>query len=366
MPTEIATPAQPVHQPRPISHSWAIAAASALGPEFLSWLLCEAGVTRRQVTFALGARGWLGNPEGIVAQVAPERLLESREALADLLRQGDLAAVIRAAFGVCPDGYLSGLSRLGPDAMSEPLAHCRYWTLFAERSHRPKLKIAQHLGLITEEKLAVLFEVDAALLHLPFVNRMTSLEQVREINAALSAIRQASDREDEAALVAAAVHGDENRKVEHFVSAWIKRCRFPPLPFDADEAAGVFPITSAAELSMKSLIYKNCTRSLHRMVDAIAGRSAYVAYEPGDGRPPKAMAQLFNLTNGSWMVEGVYGVGNSRLTAEVQEPLRAWFAERGVHSLRRPKLSQEWKTALGLVGHREFAEFEPEHDLIAY
>jgi hypothetical protein len=77
------------------------------------------------------------------------------------------------------------------------------------------------------------------------------------------------------------------------------------------------------------------------------------------------MAQLFRLTNGSWMVEGVYGVGNSRLTTEVQEPLRLWFAERGVHSLRRPKLSPEWKTALGLVGHRDFAEFEPEHDLIA-
>ena len=363
MPTEIAPPAQPSHQPRPITSSWAIAAASALGPEFLCWLLCEAGVTRRQVTFALSARGWLGNPEGIVAQVEPERLLESRAALAHLLRQGDLSAIIAAAFGTCPDGYLSGLNRLGPDAMSEPLAHCHYWTLFAERCHRPKLKIAQHLGRITEEKLAVLFEVDAALLHLPFVNRMTSLEQVREINAALSAIRASSDREDEAALVAAAVHGDENRKVEHFVSAWIKRCRFPPLPFEADEAAGVFPITSAAELSMKGLAYRNCSRGISRLVDAICGRSAYVAYEPGGKQT--GMAQLFRLTNGSWMVEGVYGVGNSRLAADVQEPLRAWFAERGVHSLRRPKLSPEWKTALGLVGHRDFAEFEPEHDLIA-
>jgi hypothetical protein len=364
MPTEIATPAQPTHQPRPISHSWAIGAASALGPEFLSWLLCEAGVTRRQVTFALGARGWLGNPEGIVAQVAPERLLDSREALADLIRHGDLPAIISAAFGSCPEGYLAGLKRLGADAMSEPLAHCRYWTLFAERGHRPKLKIAQHLGRITEQRLAILFECDPALLHLPFVNRMTSLEQVREINAALSAIRASSDREDEAALVAAAVHGDENRKVEHFVSAWIKRCRFPPLPFDADEAAGVFPITSAAELSMRGLAYRNCSRGISRLVDAICGRSAYVVYEPGGKQT--GMAQLLALQSGSWLLEGVYGVGNTRLAAEVQEPLRAWFAERGVQSLRRPKLSPEWKTALGLVGHREFAEFEPEHDLIAY
>jgi hypothetical protein len=363
MSPEIATPAQPAHQPRPISHSWAIGAASALGPEFLSWLLCEAGVTRRQVTFAVAARGWCETPEGIVVQVAKERIAEPRRALADLLRQGDLAAIIAAAFGTCPAGYLSGLNRLGPDAMSDPLAHCRYWTLFAERGHRPKLKIAQHLGLITEEKLAVLFEVDAALLHLPFVNRMTSLEQVREINVALSAIRASSDREDEAALVAAAVHGDENRKVEHFVSAWIKRCRFPPLPFEADEAAGVFPITSAGELSLRGLAYRNCSRGISRLADAICGRSAYVAYEPGGKQT--GMAQLFRLTNGSWMVEGVYGVGNSRLTAEVQEPLRMWFSERGVHSLRRPPLPPEWKTALGLVGHREFAEFEPEHDLIA-
>lgn len=147
------------------------------------------------------------------------------------------------------------------------------------------------------------------------------------------------------------------------MSAWIKRCRFPPLPFEADEAAGVFPITSAAELSLKGLAYRNCSRGINKLVDAICGRSAYVAYEPGGKQT--GMAQLFRLTNGSWMVEGVYGVGNSRLAAEVPEPLRAWFAERGVHSLRRPKLSPEWKTALGLVGHRDFAEFEPEHDLIA-
>jgi len=360
---EIIPPAQSDHQPRPITSSWAIAAAASLGPDFLCWLLCEGGVTRRQVTFALSARGWLSRPEGIVAQLASDRLSHPYEALADLLRRGDLSAIVGAAFGHCPNGYVSGLRRLGPDAMLEPLAHSRYWALFADRSHRPKLKIAQHLGRITEEKLSVLFEVDPALLHLPFVNRMTNLEQVREINAALSVIRAASDREDEAALVAAAIHGDDDRRAEHIVSAWIKRCRFPALPLEADEAAGVFPITNAASLSLKALVYKNCTRGLHRIVDAIAGRSAYVVFEPG-GRPT-AMAQLFALSNGTWMVEGVYGVGNSRVSAEEQKPFRQWFTDRGVHSLQRPKLSPEWKTALGLVGHREFAEFEPEHDLVA-
>lgn len=151
--------------------------------------------------------------------------------------------------------------------MSDPLAHCRFWTLLAERRHRPKLKIAQHLGRITEEKLAVLFEVDAALLHLPFVNRMTSLEQVREINAALSAIGSLGQPE-RPSMGEGCGGGGKGGNLHRLIHG--------------DEVLDLpVPLT----------------------MDGIAGRSAYVAYEPGG--KPVGMAQLFNLTNGSWMVEGV-------------------------------------------------------------
>lgn len=349
-------------QPLPISSPWALAALRELGSDFLAWVLCDAGIERRQVVFAIAAHGWLDHPEAIVAQLAPARLHESRAALSELLITHDLRGLARAAFGHCPDGYLGGLRRVGAEAFSHSETYEKYFALFADPALRNRRKVAQHLGSITEAKVEMLLEVDAALLNVGFFGRLSSVEEVRAINSALAAVRSVSDREHEAALVAAATDGGEDRKVEQFITAWIKRCRFPGLPFEADPGFGIFPIQDAGRLLMKSIQYRNCARGLHRVVDAIAGRSAYVVYEP-DGHPT-AMALLYRLTNGGWLVEGVYGVSNSRVPAEVQRPFRAWLESRGVTSLDRPKLAAEWKTVLGLVGQSRWAELEPEHDLL--
>lgn len=347
---------------RPITSSWAIVEARRLGSEFLAWLLCDAGDARRQVAFGLAAHGWLEQPEAVVAQLSPDRLSDPSAALCDLLRTTDLSNLVCAGFGHCPEGFLGGLRRVGPDAFSDPESYRQYFSLFAEPHFKPRRKIAQHLGTMTESKLRMLLEIDGSLLHVAFIDRLSSIEQVRSVNIALAAIRAASDREQEAALVAAAIDGGEDQQVERFVSAWIKRCRFPDLPFETDADAGVFPLQSAAQLIGRSIRYRNCARGLHRVVDAIAGRSAYVAYEP-EGKPT-AMALLYRLSNGAWLVEGIYGPGNARVPTPTQTPLRAWFAGRGVLSLDRPKLAPEWKTVLGLVGHGRWAELEPEHDLL--
>lgn len=351
-----------VHDPNPVSAPWAIAALRRFGAEFLAWALCDATPERRQVVFAVAARGWLDHPEAIVAQLAPARLHESRAALSELLITHDLRGLTRAAFGHCPDGYLGGLRRVGPDAFSLPETYEKYFALFSDPALLNRRKVAQHVGSFTEAKIEMLLEIDAALLHVGFFARLSSIEEVRAINSALAAVRSVSDREHEAALVAAATDGGEDRKVEQFITAWIKRCRFPGLPFEADPEFGVFPIQDAGRLLMKSIQYRNCARGLHRVVDAIAGRSAYVVYEPNG--QPTAMALLYRLTNGGWLVEGVYGVSNSRVPAEVQRPFRAWLESRGVTSLDRPKLAAEWKTVLGLVGQSRWAELEPEHDLL--
>lgn len=349
--------------PQPVSAPWAIAALRGLGAEFLAWVLCDASTERRQVVFAIAAHGWLDHPEAIVAQLAPDRLHQSRAALSEVLITHDLRSLVRAAFGHCPDGYLGGLRRAGPDAFSRPEMYSKYFALFADPAVRNRRKIAQHLGSITEAKIEMLLEVDAALLNVSFFSRLSSIEEVRAINSALAAVRSVSDREHDAALVAAATDGGDDRKVEQFITAWIRRCRFPALPFEADPGFGVSPIQDAGRLLMKSLQYRNCARGLHRVVDAIAGRSAYVVYEPNG--QPTAMALLYRLTNGGWLVEGVYGVSNSRVPAEVQRPFRAWLESRGVTSLDRPKLTAEWKTVLSLVGQSRWAELEPEHDLLA-
>ncbi|WP_298128067.1 hypothetical protein [Brevundimonas sp.] len=342
-------------QPKPITAPWAIAETARLGGQFLKWLFCDAGIVRRQTTFLLAARGWLSNPEGIVAQLDPSRIADPAVALADLLRSGRPGEVIAAAYGSKPAGLIQALNRLGPDALADPAKYEMFFGLFADRRHRPKVRAAQYLGRLTAEKLDVLFSLDPALLSVKMLKRDLTLEQVSRLNKALTAIRAASDPADEDALVAAALAGDENRTIEQFVSAWVRRCRLAPLPFDGDPEAGVYPITTAADLMTESVRFKNCARSLGRVVDAVAGRNGYVVHE--DQGRPVAMTALVRFEDGQWAIENVYGPSNDRVPSEIQAPIRRWFAERGVGTLRRQRLQPEWAATLELVGFRTWRGF---------
>lgn len=340
-----------IRHPLPITAPWAIAEASKLGGDFLQWLFCDAGAVRRQATFMVAARGWLSNPEGIVVQVHPDRVHEPVRALADLLRCGPLREIISAAYGTTPIGLIEAFNRLGADAMS-PAKYEMFFELFAQRAHRSKLKVARYMGRLTETKLEVLFKIDPALLHVTMLNRDLSVEEVENLNIALAAIRAASRPEDEAALVAAALAGDEHRTVKQFVAAWIRRCRLGALPVEADPVAGAFPITTAAALMTASVKFKNCARSLHRVVDAVAGRAGYVVHEI-NGKPV-AMTALVRFEDARWAIDNVYGPSNDLVDAAIQSPIRKWFADRGVMTMRRQPLEPAWATTLGLIGVRHW------------
>ena len=352
---EIAHAVPTKRSPHPITAPWAISEAEKLGGDFLRWLMCDAGIVRRQAAFMVAARGWLSNPEGIVAQLQPDRLREPAAALADLLRHGSLQDVIRAAYGSTPVGMIEAFNRLGFDAMSAAKYEI-FFELFFDRAHRPKLKVARYIGRLTEQKLDVLFKIDPTLLHVSMLKRDLTVVDVENLNTALAAIRTASEPEDEAALIAAAVAGDEHRTIEQFVSSWITRCRLGALPVQADPAAGVFPVTTAAALMAASVRFRNCARSLHRVVDAVAGRSGYVAHEV-DGKPV-AMTALVKFEDGRWAIENIYGVGNERVLPEIQAPIRRWFDERGITTMRRYRLEPAWVTTLGLVGVRHWGHMD--------
>ena len=361
MQPDIADRAQGRRTPRAITAPWALEPIASLGPEFLHWITCRASSVRRQAVFAVAAKGWLVEPEGIIAQVAPDLLPQARTELSRLLMIGDLPPIIAAAFGTCPDGYLSGLNRLGPDAFSDPSLHLDFHRLYSDRTLKDRRRVAQHLGRLSEDRLRTLIEVDEALVHGSVLRRNLPVERMRELNSALTAVRAASTPDDEQAILSALHESGEQREIDELLKSWIRRCRFPALPFAADEEAGVFPIQDALELMSRSLTYRNCARSIHRAVDVICGRAAYVAYEPGG--TPTAMAMLLPLNTGGWVVEGIYGVGNGHLSADQKAPLKAWLASRGVASVSRPAISDTWTAALKLSGRRGWGDLGTDFDL---
>lgn len=361
MQPDIADRAQGRRTPRAITASWALEPIAGFGPEFLHWITCGASLVRRQAVFAVAAKGWLSEPQGIIAQLKPEVLPHAQSELSRLLMTGDLPPIIAAAFGTCPEGYLSGLNWLGPDAFSEPGLHLDFYRLYADRALKDRRRVGQHLGRLTEDRLRMLIELDDALVHGSVLRRDLPVERMREINAALQAVRSASTPDDEQAILAALRESGEQREIDELLKSWVRRCRFPALPFAADEEAGVFPIRDALELMSRSLTYRNCARSIHRAVDVICGRAAYVAFEPGG--TPTAMAMLLPLNTGGWVLEGCYGVGNGHLSADQKAPLKAWLASRGVASVSRPAIPATWTAALKLSGRRGWGNLGADFDL---
>lgn len=354
MKSEHASPRTPSPL-QPISAGWALNAANALGANFLQWLIFEASIIQRQVSFAVFAKRLLDGAE--TSEI-------NQRALATALRDGDPRDVIAVAFGKCANGEITGFSRIGRDAYADPAAYLRYHDLYADPAHRRRFEVARHVGLLTEERLNALFDIDTAFLAVDWVRRLTP-RRARLLTQVVAAIRENSSPEAGPALDMSISDSGPDRSYRDALTTWLAWCQFRHAPALNDEAMGISVVQDAATLIEKARQYQNCSARLNRMVDAVAGRSAYLTYEP-DGEP-FAMASLLPSTGGGWLLEGVYGVKNTPLTADQQAPLRAWLNARGVHGVKRQPLADGWRAAMQLVGvsDHELVEFDDLNDLLS-
>lgn len=340
---------------QPISAAWALIAANELGADFLQWLIFEASMIHRQVAFAVFAKRLIDDEETSELSLA---------ALETALRDGDPRDVIAGTFGGCAHGQVTGFSRIGRDAYTDPAAYLRHHALYTDPRHRRRLEVARHVGLLTEERLNALFDIDPAFLTVDWVRRLTP-RRARLLTEVVAAIRANASLEAGPALDMSISESGPDRTYREALSAWLAWCRFPNAPAMNGDALGISVIQDAATLVEKARQYQNCSARLNRLVDAIAGRTAYLTYEPGG--EPFAMASLLPSTSGGWLLEGIHGVKNAPLTADQQAPLRAWLTVKGIHGVRREPLAEGWRAAMQLVGasDHELVEFDDLNDLLS-
>lgn len=345
-------PARPL---QPISAAWALSAANELGAEFLSWLIFDASIIRRQVAFAVFSKRLIDRVE------TSEHNLR---ALATALRDGDPRDVIAVSFGECARGQITGFSRIGRDAYADPAAYLRHHDLYTDPRHRRRLEVARHVGLLTEERLNTLFNIDPAFLTAGWVRRLTS-RRARLLTQVVAAIRATALPEAGPALDMSISASDPDRSYRDAMTAWLAWCSFPHTPALNDAALGINVIQDAATLVDKARQYQNCSARLNRLIDAVAGRTVYLTYEPQGW--PLAMASLLPSSDGNWLIEGIYGVKNVPVNSDDQAPLRAWLSQKGIHGVCRPPLDVGWRAALSLVGvpDEELVEFDDLNELLS-
>lgn len=323
---------------QPISAMWTLNAANALGADFLQWLIFDASIIRRQVSFAVLAKRLLDDA------ASSEHNLKT---LAKTLQDGDPSDAIAMTFGKCACGEITGFTRIGHDAYADPAAYLRYHDLYNLSNHRRRLEVARHIGQLSEDRLNVIFDIDPAFLTVDWIRRLTP-RRARLLTLTVAAIRENAPTEAGAALHMSIAESSPDRSFREALTAWLSWCRFPDVPVLNDVDLGISVVLDAETLITKARQYQNCSARLNRLIEAVAGRAAYLTYEP-DGAP-FAMASLLPSSGGGWLLEGVYGVKNAPLSLNQQAPLRSWLAGKGVHGVSRSPLADEWRAAKALVG----------------
>lgn len=350
--------AKPERKLHPFS-GWALEAVVSLDcacPGLLA-LTFRFGVQRRQALFLMLA----AVREDGISEIADR--LRHRELPPDFRDLEDAALLgravvhlrrprdlVRAVLGA-PDGLLGALARLGPDPLEEPDLYRELHHLFASATpaDRRRAKIlGQIQGDLAGGQIAVVSRLDPLLLHPAIVSKIHDVEHVAELHHALAYIRSYCSGATEAGIRASlGLLRPEDSRVD-LVRAWSKR--FDLLPYDLDTSSDptLVVLASAAAMNDAARRYRNCLAS--RISDVFLGTHLFAEYQPIGRSEPGVIAELRRIERG-FFLEGLYGVGNTRVRADRANLVRRKLAACGVALLDHAPASPEMMHAVaGMLG----------------
>lgn len=258
-------------------------------------------------------------------------------AVVHLRRPRDLVAVV---LGERPNGLLGALARLGPDPL-EADQYLELHRLFASTApadrRRTKL-LGQIGGDLTSAQIEVLKILDPILMHPVLVSKIHDAEHVAELHYALDYIRTycsgATDVGIRASLGRLRL---ENSRVD-LVRVWANRFDRPPYDLDTRGDPTLTVLASAAAMNDAARRFQNCLKS--KISDVFLGTHLFVEYRPTDTRQPGVVAELRRIDQG-FFLEGLYGVGNTRVRAGRANLIRQKLAACGVALLDHAPASPE-------------------------
>jgi hypothetical protein len=182
---------------RAFATDWALQAASLIDthcPSLINHIL-SATDCKRQVIFATLADLRL-SPDDLAARlrrIAPADCLTALNPLAQIGRAVIVSKprqIIEAVFGSVPDGLIGVLKRLGHQPFACPLTYRLLFDLMGMREHRARAKaLTQVAGLITEDAIRIVADLDEPWLRPEIVCRMRSRQELDHFKDAVELIR---------------------------------------------------------------------------------------------------------------------------------------------------------------------------------
>jgi hypothetical protein len=349
----------PSRTPTPFS-GWALELAIKLdhdSPGLLAASFCF-GRRRRQAMFLVLAAVREHGIKEIARRLRQQELATEFRDLEDAALLGRAVVrlrhprdLVRAVSGSSPDGLLGALSRLGPDPLKNPDLYHELHRLFASTDpadrRRAKL-LGQIEGDLVSAQIEILKILDPILMHTALLSKIHDVEHVADLHHALAYIRRYCSSATEAGIRASlGLLRPEGSRVD-LVRAWSKRFDLLPHSLDTSRDPTLVVLGSAAAMNDAGRRYRNCLSS--RISDVFLGTHLFAEYQPICGSEPGVIAELRRIERG-FFLEGLYGVGNTRVRADRANLVRRKLAACGVALLDHAPASPEMMHAVaGMLG----------------
>ncbi|WP_341022417.1 hypothetical protein [Brevundimonas diminuta] len=283
-----------------------------------------AAPTRRQAIFAALAH-W--RPESADAPLAD---------LAEIVRHGRPADILRHALENVPVGYAGLLERIG----EQPLASANDYLLLRDVCASPYTKAADALRAcrrITHTTLRIALALDRRWVHANLLSRIDTLIEANDFNCAIDCIQSVSTKATDETVAEAIARMAPTTTTARLLTRMMHRAdRLPTHPLgDGDNE--LRPFTLMRDYVGAARRYRNC---LADNLDRVASGAMAIA-EFRD----ECLVEFRPLTTGGdWVVWQVHGHRNRPVPCELTAEAVAACGRFGVPGIRNPAVNPEWRS----------------------
>jgi hypothetical protein len=254
--------------------------------------------------------------------------------------------VIHEVCGSTPNGLVGALSRCGHD----PLDEHSYLLLHAicdDPKNKARAALLRKVSRITDHVIKLAWRLPPALLRPEALNQIKSAEDIAQYSPALRLIQRLHPTVTEENVAFSLSQMPEGASLANWVRRWIESAECLPLslPFAGDET--LRPLVSAPDIKAVARRYRNCLR--RRIGDVALGRACY--YEHVEG----AIAELKCLSEGHWLLDGIYGPKNEHVSPHIVRSVRHKLESAGVLVPVANVQGAEPEAVANLLGLYEFA-----------
>lgn len=286
--------------------------------------MLTAAPARRQAIFAA------------LAHLEPETEGASLIALAEVVRHGRPADILRHALEVVPAGYAGLLERIGEQPLALPTDYLTLRDLCAS----PNTKVADALRAcrkINRPTLRVAMTLDRRWVHANLLEKIHTVVEASDFNRALTCIQSISTKVTDEAGAEAIARMAPTTSPARMLSRMMHRAdRLPTHPLGEGDNE-LRPFTLMRDYVWAGRRYRNCLA--HRLDRVASGAMAIAEFRD------ECLVEFRPLTIGSrWVVWQVHGHRNHPVPPHLAREAVAACAKLGVASVLDPAEDETWRS----------------------